>query len=159
MSEVIFNKNGVISMGSVDREEDLKPRPGINLNPPPPDGRCECCGRHISELKPYGGHGDPLVGDFTGAYLVKRFRSGGPYDEEAEMAIKEAERCYEGENFNDVLDYMIHKYGKERGKDLFYTAEAHGATHASWECRDCAVLDVNEYLEDTKQVHESSSVD
>ena len=92
MSEVIFNRNGIISMGSVDGEKDLKPRPGINLNPPPPDGRCECCGRYISELKPYGGPGDPLVGDFTGAYLVKRFRPGAPYDEEAETARKEADK-------------------------------------------------------------------
>ena len=90
---------------------------------------------------------------------MKRFRPGAPYDEEAETARKEAERCYEGENFNNELDYMIHKYGKERGKDLFYTAEAHGASHSSWECKDCAVLDVNEYLEKKWQVRESSSVD
>lgn len=46
----------------------------VQINPPPEEGCCECCGRHVSELKPFGGPGDPLVGDFTGAFLVKHFR-------------------------------------------------------------------------------------
>ena len=50
------------------------------VNPPPADGRCECCGTHMSELKPFGGSGDPLVGDFTGALLVKKFRELIPQD-------------------------------------------------------------------------------
>ena len=49
----------------------------IAINPPPKDGRCECCGRRKSELKPFGASGDPLYGDFTGAYLVKTFRDVG----------------------------------------------------------------------------------
>ena len=35
-----------------------KQKPIIHINPPPPDRRCECCRRHISELKPFGGAGD-----------------------------------------------------------------------------------------------------
>jgi len=50
------------------------PSPGILINAPPEDGRCNICERSIDELKPYGGPGDPLVGDFTGAKLVKQFR-------------------------------------------------------------------------------------
>ena len=49
----------------------------IVINPPPSDSRCECCGKHVSELKPFGGPGDPLVGDFNGALLVKTFRDNG----------------------------------------------------------------------------------
>jgi hypothetical protein len=37
---------------------------------------CDCCLKHISELKPFGGPGDPLSEDYTGAYLVKRDRIG-----------------------------------------------------------------------------------
>jgi hypothetical protein len=33
---------------------------------------------------PYGKAGDPLVGDFEGALLIKTFRPAAPYDEEAE---------------------------------------------------------------------------
>lgn len=50
----------------------------ILINPPPSGRRCECCGKHISELKPFGGPGDPLVGDFRGALLVKTFRQEFP---------------------------------------------------------------------------------
>jgi hypothetical protein len=32
--------------------------------------RCDCCGKHMSELKPYGKAGDPLVGDLNGELLV-----------------------------------------------------------------------------------------
>ena len=54
MARTFIDSNGIVSLESVDNEEDLKPRPGININPPPSDGRCMCCGKHISELKPYG---------------------------------------------------------------------------------------------------------
>lgn len=50
----------------------------VSINPPPRDEKCECCRRHIKDLKPFGGRGDPLVGDFTGALLVKTFREGAP---------------------------------------------------------------------------------
>lgn len=46
----------------------------VIINPPPNDRCCECCGRHVDRLKPFGGPGDPLNGDFKGAYLVKTFR-------------------------------------------------------------------------------------
>lgn len=54
----------------------------IHINPPPRDRRCECCGIHISKLKPFGKAGDPLVGDFDGALLVKTFRAMADYQSE-----------------------------------------------------------------------------
>jgi hypothetical protein len=151
MSEILIKKNGVISMGSIDNEEDLKIKPGFNINPPPQDGKCECCGRHISVLKPYGGPGDPLVGDFSGAYLVKKFRPDAPYNEEAEAACKMAEECYESDGFDGPLDWMIEKHGEEKGENLYYWSMAYHSAGKSWECRDCAVLDTNEYFEKLKQ--------
>jgi hypothetical protein len=50
----------------------------VYINPPPRNKKCECCGRHIKDLKPFGGKGDPLVGDFKGALLVKTFREDVP---------------------------------------------------------------------------------
>jgi hypothetical protein len=44
------------------------------INPPPEDERCEVCQRHVDDLNPFGGPGDPLVGNFTGAQLVKHYR-------------------------------------------------------------------------------------
>ena len=50
--------------------------PGINE----PNGLCcDCCERPVGQLKPFGGPGDPLTGDFSGAYLVKKWRSMTPY--------------------------------------------------------------------------------
>ena len=80
--------NWIGTFDSIKNEDDLKPKPGININPPPEDGKCDCCGRSIRELKPFGGPGDPLVGDFTGAFLVKGYRPLGSYSEEAEKVQK-----------------------------------------------------------------------
>jgi len=56
----------------------LEEKKTISINPPPRNGNCECCGKNIKDLKPFGKAGDPLVGDFDGALLVKTFRSMGP---------------------------------------------------------------------------------
>ena len=119
MAEILFKNDVLISLGSIDNEEDLKPKAWINLNPPPADGRCQCCGRHISELKPFGGTGDPLVGDFTGALLVKKFRPDCPYNDEAENAIEEAVKHCKSDDFDCVLEWMIKQYGQEKGTELF----------------------------------------
>ena len=47
------------------------------VRPPPGDLRCEVCRRSPDEVKRYGGPGDPLEGDYSGAILVKRQRSRG----------------------------------------------------------------------------------
>ena len=41
------------------------------INPPPEDKRCQCCGRHISELEPFN---DPEYPECNGHYLVRNFR-------------------------------------------------------------------------------------
>jgi len=97
----------------------------IVINPPPQDRRCEVCGRHISELKPFGGRGDPLVGDFTGAFLVKRFRT---------MALRLTD---------EQMDDYRKKHGDEHA-DLY--DEAMSTVGASWECRDCIVLSGGDYF-------------
>ena len=70
MGNTFFDNNGVYSLASVNCEEDLKVKSGcISLNPPPQDVRCDCCGKHISELKPFD-----KDRSFGGAYLIKAFR-------------------------------------------------------------------------------------
>jgi hypothetical protein len=156
MATKIFDNNGIVSFDSISSEQDLNLKPRISINPPPGDGRCMCCGRHISELKPFGKAGDPLVGDFDGALLIKKFRTLGPYDEEAESAYKNAKKhlAESGRKDEDPLNWMISVYGKEKGKHFYWAAQASGCVSKSWECRDCAILDADEYFEKLRQKHE-----
>jgi hypothetical protein len=139
--------NGIIMQNIVETAGDLEPKPGITLNPPPTDGRCHCCGRHISELEPFGKAGDPLVGNFEGALLIKAFRTFARYDERAVLAMDEACESYESEDFADPLDWLINKYGKDEGERLNYGAQLCTSTFASWLCRDCIILSEDEYFE------------
>ncbi len=142
MSQIIFDNGKCISMGAVSKEDDLSQKGRISVNPPPADGRCYVCGKHMSELKPFGGPGDPLVGDFTGELLVKSWRWEGPHNEEAEKAWEEADKAVpEGE---DLLPWFISKYGREKGEDFYHYSSPY--VGSSWECRDCILLDDDEYL-------------
>jgi hypothetical protein len=118
MTRKLFEGNGVVSLGAVSKEEDLTPVGRISINAPPDDGRCDVCGRHISELKPFGGPEDPLMGDFTGELLIKQWRPLGPYNEEAVKAAEEAEKALavprnKPLESKDVLEWYISRYGKE----------------------------------------------
>ncbi len=95
MTQVTFKKNGILTLRSISKEEDLNPKCRIIINGPPSDGRCQVCGRHMNELTPFGGPGDPLVGDFTGELLVKTFRWDWPLDVEAEIAWDEAIKAWD----------------------------------------------------------------
>jgi hypothetical protein len=149
MATTFFNNNGIVSFDSISSEEDLKLSPWININPPPSDGKCQCCGRHISEVKPFGKAGDPLVGDFEGALLIKKFRPDGPYDEESEKAWDKAEKHLTdaGCEGKDPLEWLIKNYGEEKGEYFYWSFQLHCSISKSWECRDCAVLDTDEYFE------------
>ena len=155
MTTKIIDNNGVVSLGSISSEKDLNIKARVSINPPPEDGRCDCCGRHISELTPFGKAGDPLVGDFDGELLVKKWRAVGPYDEKAEQALKYVEKLMEKEGCagDDPLNMMIKIYGKDKGERYLFTVEAFSQVGSSWECRDCAVLDEEEYFEQIEKTY------
>ena len=135
MNTQIEKKNGT-------GEDNLKTKPVMIINPPPVDRKCECCRKHISELQPF----DETYGDhFNGKYLFKTFRRDAPYNEEAEKAVDEAEeRCRDGES---PREWMIAKYGKEKGQALNVLGHGSSTVGPSWECRDCIILDEDKYFE------------
>ena len=49
--------------------------------------------------------------------------------------------------------WMIKIYGKEKGKKYRLAVDAYSLVGSSWECRDCAVLDADEYFEQLKKTH------
>ncbi len=144
MTTYIYNENGVSCLGSINKAGDLMDKPGININPPLADGKCQVCGKSLENLKPFGKAGDPLVGDFDGELLVRRWRREGPYDEEAVKALDEAVKRYREEGFKRPMDWVIQKFGKEKAHRLSDAAQLYAQMGASWECRDCIVLDDEE---------------
>ena len=105
----------------------------IIINGPPEDRRCECCGRHITELQPFGKEGDPLVGNFEGALLVKTFRAMAPRDMIAERKLKTLKTSEDWEE--------LEKEDKKEFENLSFYDQLRSTVEASWECRDCIILD------------------
>jgi hypothetical protein len=89
----------------------------------------------------------------SGAFLVKKWRPDGPYDEESERAWHEAMKHFAaiGRKDKDPLDWMIDKYGKEKGNRLYWADQLYTYIGKSWECRDCAILNTNEYFDKLKE--------
>ena len=85
MKKFAFNDEVCSSQNWVD-DKDYESEAGrcsetskIIINPPPEDGTCDFCQRHVGELEAFGGPGDPLDDVFSGAKLVKSFRYDYPY--------------------------------------------------------------------------------
>ena len=89
MTMVMIDEGRTISLWSVSSEEDVRPMAGkININPPPLDGRCECCRRHLNEVEPFG------EGNFEGYRLVKTFIRGALPNSALDMVwAKDFARC------------------------------------------------------------------
>ena len=122
----------------------------MGINPPPSNGCCECCGRNIKELKPFGKAGDPLVGDFNGAILVKTFRTmANPTGKDKER-IDRLMDIYGLEAEGKVTPKEITELLKKEfpGKELEsynLLAQLSQTVSASWECRTCILLSDEEY--------------
>ena len=125
----------------LDALEDKKK---ISINPPPQNGNCECCGKNIKELKPFGKEGDPLVGNFDGALLVKTFRSMAmPITDKKYLKIVGE---YEKKGYKGFEDALIKRFGKEGTDQLLFKDQLANTVEASWECRDCIILNDKEYF-------------
>lgn len=77
----------------------------------------------------------------------KHHRPCGPYFEEAEIAGANAYKVYKDQGFDDPEEYMVFKYGKEKGTSLFVRFCAYNQTGSTWDCLFCCGLDTNEYYE------------
>ena len=108
---------------------------------------CNCCKRAVDDLRPFGKSGDPIEGDFEGAILVKRSRPFDPPDEEADMIYEEFfAQCETESDWEHAWKRLVEKYGQEKAEDL-ETKHLMSITLANyWECRDCIVLDDDEYF-------------
>ena len=120
----------------------------INIDEQPDYRCCYCCGRHISELTPYGEPGDQAA--FAGASLVRNYRPFAPFDEVVEKKLKEAYRCCDNGHGN-AEKWLIKKWGEKETERLFFIEAAYNQIETSYECRDCIILSTEEYYE---KIHE-----
>lgn len=123
----------------------MEERKKVYLNPPPKDGKCYRCYTHVSELKAFGKEGDPLVGNFEGAKLVKTFRALVETDDIKLDKILEEQDEMIALTDNKEWSYSIQealetKYGAELIDQAYCYDQAKSTVGASWECRDCIVL-------------------
>ena len=112
------------------------------INPPPRDYCCECCGRHISELQPFGAAGDPLVGDFNGALLLKMYRSMLPHSA-LDSYVKKGYLTPD----MSIVEEKINELSDEELSNLEFGLQLVNTVGASWECRDCIVLDSEDFYD------------
>jgi hypothetical protein len=149
MTTILVENGTALSLGSISCEADLIPKRGrLNINPPPSDGRCDCCGRHLSQLKPYGKAGDPLVGDFENALLVKTWVAEcGPDEELGNLLEEYFGDCKNEEDGKQADAIFIQEHGKEKLDELEDYSMLRGAIHSIWLCRDCMILDRPELYE------------
>ena len=126
----------------------MKEKPRILINPPPADRRCSCCRKRVSELKSFGGKGDPLVGDFSGAKLVKIFRSMAPRDKEVMETFERIEKEYYKDGYTkEKRERLIQAKGEKFVNNLEIHIQLMDTVEASWECRDCIILSSEDYFE------------
>ena len=137
----------ILNFDRVEKPEDLELRSGLYINPPPLDGRCECCGKHISELKPFGAGQHLAPGDCDGALLVRGSRPDARYDEHVARAFEEALKRYATEGYEYPKGWLIQKYGKEEGEWIDFHSQRQDTLSSVWQCRDCAALEDDEYFE------------
>ena len=120
---------------------------GIQINPPPADRRCMRCNRHKDELTPFGGPGDPLVGDFSGQLLVKNFRTMDDIpniNNETLSIFNEYDKILDEyqhlDGGGDNITELENKYGVQKVGEAFNYDQFKNTVSPSWECRDCFIL-------------------
>jgi hypothetical protein len=105
--------------------------------------RCPRCGKSESEIREAiemlycQGEIDEIRKDLFDVIT----RSVLPYWEEGEIAYADATEEYEAQGFNDQLEYMVSKYGKEKGTYLFDGYWDHHQYRSSCECQLCLRLE------------------
>jgi hypothetical protein len=81
---------------------------------------------------------------------LKTYRTDCPHnrklDKELEEIQKMAGKGKDGFlNYDEYMAELEKKYGKEEAQNISFYEQAVGTVGASWECRDCIILDDDDY--------------
>jgi hypothetical protein len=138
-----MQKNKVMDSVSAQKKSELE---AINNELRLAGARCNCCGKSADKLKSFGGPGDPLVGDFNGALLVKKKRPAYVLTEEENKLIEENQEIVACDE-KEAIKLPKEKYGEGVDEGLWFKGMAAISVGSSRECRDCAVLDNRKHIE------------
>jgi len=139
-----MQKNKVMNSVSAQKKSELE---AINNKLRLAGARCYCCGKSADKLKPFGGPGDPLVGDFNGWLLVKKYRPFYVLNEEESKFIEENREIFFECDEEEAIKLLKEKYGEGVDEHLWFKGMGASSVGSSRDCRDCAVLDNREYIE------------
>ena len=151
MTKILSHENGMV----IWKEVDLDLAPEIDFLVPldgcRSDFRCNCCQRHISQLKPFGKAGDPLNEDLDGVLLVFTFRSyDQPLDKESKIIRKYLRTCSAKSEEDSAIaekarEKLVKKFGEDGAEQALMTYQLCFPPIKSWECRDCMCLSDKQY--------------
>jgi len=141
MTTIIYSDGSVVDLRTL-REGDLFYDAFVEA-----DIGCYCCKRALNDLKFFGKSGDPIEGDFEGAVLVKRSRPFDPPDEEASKIYGQFfAQCKTESDHKRARKRLVQKYGQEKAEDIEIKHLMSETFFNSWECRECIVLDDDDYF-------------
>ena len=150
MREIIIENDVATSLGTIDRGEDLEAKDVvINDNHPQLDTECMCCNRPARELRPFGKAGDPCLGDFEGALLVRRYRTFLPPPDIRMIKTYQwmMQSCDPASTFEEERTNLTQVFGEKDAERIIEAMDYGYETGPSYECRDCAVLERARYFE------------
>jgi len=127
-------------------KEDCPVSPGF-LNNPPADGRCNCCGKHLGELKPFSVMSEASKPGLEEVLLVQNVRPLAPLHKGLERTLDEFfGDCLNAEDEEIAEERLIEVYGSKFAADLLSYYESSTLAISSWECLECLNLDNETFL-------------
>jgi hypothetical protein len=148
MTIIIYPKSKVTGLRRSSKGGDIKTPPGYYINASRRKTQCDCCGRQLRELKPYGKAGDPLESDFEGKFLVKALRPTIPSDAEADKKWEEFfGNSHSKKDYRMVRERLVQAYGEEEVLKIEAYKTFSSPLRKVWLCRDCIILEADDYLE------------
>ncbi len=140
--------NGITKCAEGNRcKENCQQSPGF-LNNPPADGRCNCCGKHLGELKPFSLMSPASRTGLEEVLLVKNMRPMAPLNEEMDRILERfVGDCLTADDQEKAAERLNEVFGSEIAYDLLEYYNSSILIISSWECRECLDLDAETFRE------------
>jgi hypothetical protein len=117
MNTIDVKGPGIISLSSISKEEDLKPRPEPKINAISFEIECDWCGGYLSELKPFG----PPGNRFEDVLIFRLWRTEiRPDEENAKIWEEFFGNCSDNQ---EAWKRLINRYGEDEARQISMTSQ------------------------------------